>query len=349
MKVHIIRSSEYNVSDFKEVINLLKTHTNSIKISDYSNYEFEYSSSEMVKTWDEFFKVCDDFRKSKKISRHDYVFLLTENKNREDYFGWTNEKLGNYFIQTSDWNQYFDQEINKHFPISYEVVAWILRSLMYDTQEEILDNTHERARGCVMDFCDEKTDIVLKMRTGDVCLSCLQRIKERKINQGFLGNIFNAMENIRKGLMYRERNEQLGIVSPLSIKLGVNRPKFILTEMNDLVLNFDDSETTIYLTILQLGGIQIKNLIDFENEILKNYRLVKNGSQLDIEMVKAVHEWVNPLDSSLFTQKVSKINGKLKKLLGDSLSKKYKITNYKGKYKIDLSKSNVSIEGFNSL
>jgi len=344
MKVHIVRSSEYNIRDYKEVINLLKTHTNSIKINEYSNYSFEYSTSENVKNWDEFFDVCDKFRKLKKISKDDYVFLLTDHKNQVDYFGWTNEKLGNYIIQTSEWDEYFDQGVNKHFPISYEVVAWILRSLMYDTQEDLLENAHERARGCVMDFCDEKTDIVLKMRTGDVCNSCLQRIKERKINQGFLGNIFNTMENIRKGLMYRERNEQLGILSPLRIKLGVNRPKFKLTEMNDLEFNFDDSQTTIYLTILELGSITTKSLIDFENEILANYRLIKNISYEDKEITKAVKDWVNPMDSSLFTQKVSKINRKLEVLLGDSLSKKYKIINLKGVYKIDLPKSLITIE-----
>jgi hypothetical protein len=152
------------------------------------------------------------------------------------------------------------------------------------------------------------------------------------------------MENIRKGLMYRERNEQLGILSPLRIKLGVNRPKFKLTEMNDLEFNFDDSQTTIYLTILELGSITTKSLIDFENEILANYRLIKNISYEDKEITKAVKDWVNPMDSSLFTQKVSKINRKLEVLLGDSLSKKYKIINLKGVYKIDLPKSLITIE-----
>jgi len=83
-----------------------------------------------------------------------------------------------------------------------------------------------------MDFCDEKEDIILKMRTGDVCNTCLKRITDRGVNAGLLGNIFNTMENIRKGLMYRERNDLLGTVSPVRLKLGVKRPKFVLTEMN---------------------------------------------------------------------------------------------------------------------
>jgi hypothetical protein len=52
------------------------------------------------------------------------------------------------------------------------------------------------------------------------------------------------------------------------------------------------------------------------------------------------------MDSQLFTQKVSKINGKLKKLLGDTLSKKYKIINQKGEYSIEFNKRFVIIERY---
>jgi hypothetical protein len=268
---------------------------------------------------------------------------LTEYQNQEDYFGWTDETLGNYFIQTSDWNRYFDSEVNKHFPISYEVVAWILRSLMYDTQEEIIKNAHERARGCVMDFCDEKEDIILKMRTGDVCQFCLNRIKDRGVNPSFLGNVFNTMENIRKGLMYRERNELLGMISPIKINLGEKSPKFVLTEMNNIKFDFDDGQTAIYLTIIETGGMKTKCLIDYIDILVKNYAEIKEESKFENELVNVVREWINQLNPSLFTQKVSKINKKIKGLLGETLAKPYLITNEKGIYKIKLPMNKVQI------
>ena len=343
MNVHILRSTEYPIEDFNQVVNLLKTHTNSIKIKGHSNVKINYENDSDIKHWDEFFKICNHFRSAKKVNENDYVFLLTEYQNQEDYFGWTDETLGNYFIQTSDWNRYFDSEVNKHFPISYEVVAWILRSLMYDTQEEIIKNAHERARGCVMDFCDEKEDIILKMRTGDVCQFCLNRIKDRGVNPSFLGNVFNTMENIRKGLMYRERNELLGMVSPIRINLGENSPKFVLTEMNNLEFDFDDSQTSIYLSIIEAGGMKTKGLSDYENQILQNYLRIKDEPEFDNKLVNVVREWINPMDTSLFTQKVSKINKKLKGLLGETLAKPYLITNEKGTYKIKLPMNKVHI------
>ena len=343
MNVHILRSPEYSKEDYNEVLNLLKTHTNSIRIKSHPKVKITYENDESVKHWDEYFNLCRQFRKKKKIHDNDYVFLLTEFKNQEDYFGWTDETLGNYFIQTSDWNHYFESEVNKHFPISYEVVAWILRSLMYDTQEELKKNAHVRARGCVMDFCDEKEDIILKMRTGDVCQFCLNRIKERGVNPSFLGNVFNTMENIRKGLMYRERNELLGTVSPLRIKLGVNRPKFVLTEMNDLILNFDESQTALYMFILQTGGVRLAEVQDLEDNLKECYRLVKNGNILQRELDSTVSYWVNPENPEVLTQKISKINKKLKVLLGETLATPYLVTNQKGTYKIKLPMNNVQI------
>lgn len=343
MNVHILRSPEYPTEDFNEVVKLLKTYTNSIKIKSHSNFNLEYENDLDVKHWDEFFLNCIRFRNSKNISDNDYVFLLTEFKNHQDYFGWTDETLGNYFIQASDWSRYFASEVNKHFPISYEVVAWILRSLMYDTQEELLKNAHLRARGCVMDYCDEKEDIILKMRTGDVCHTCLNRIKERGVNPVFLGNIFNAMENIRKGLMYRERNEFLGLISPIRLYLGVDRPKFVLVEMNDLKLNFDETQTAIYYFLLQTGGIKL-NELEIKKEVLKEcYRRVKNGNISEKELNRTIDFWVDPDNPEVITQKVSKINKKLKDLLGASLAVNYLIVNEKGTYKIKLPKNKVDV------
>jgi hypothetical protein len=343
MNVHLLRSPEYPTKDFNEVINLLKSYTNSIKIKGHVKINIQYKNDDSEKSWDELFKICDDFRELQGISLDDYVFLLTEHQNKEDYFGWTDENLGNYFIQTSGWNRYFESDVNKHFPISYEVVAWILRSLMYDTQEELLSNAHERARGCVMDFCDEKEDIILKMRTGDVCQTCLNRIRDRGVNPVFLGNIFNAMENIRKGLMYRERNELLGTISPIRLKLGAYRPKFVLIEMNDLKLKFDETQTALYYFLLQTGGVTLNERIDRREELKECYRQVKNGYILENELNETVDFWVNPYNSDPFKQKVSKINKKLKDLLGEGLAKNYQIVNEKGIYKIKLPMNKVEI------
>jgi hypothetical protein len=181
------------------------------------------------------------------------------------------------------------------------------------------------------------------MRTGDVCHTCLGRIKERGVNPGFLGNIFNTMENIRKGLMYRERNELLGVISPIRLHLGVDKPKFVLTEMNDLKLKFDESQTAIYLFLLQTGGVKLNDLEERKEELKECYRLIKNGNISDRELNSTIEYWVDPENPEVITQKVSKINKKLKDLLGVGLAKNYLIVNEKGKYNVKLPMNKIEI------
>ena len=76
MNVHILRSTEYPIEDFNQVVKLLKTHTNSIKIKGHSNVKINYDNDSDIKHWEEFFKICNHFRSAKKVNENDYVFLL---------------------------------------------------------------------------------------------------------------------------------------------------------------------------------------------------------------------------------------------------------------------------------
>ncbi len=344
MIVHLLRSPEYSKSDFKKVVELLQSFGNSIRFINHANIGLNYNSTDNNKAADEFFNICKRWRTTNSISNDDYVFMLTEYGNSDDFFSWTNETLGDYFIQTSEWDKYFDKEKNKHFPISYEVVASILRSLMYDTQEEILENAHQRARGCVMDFCDDKVDIILKMRTGDVCNDCLKRISQRGVNTSFLGNIFNTMEGIRKGLMFRNRNEIIGRISPLRIHLGKNRPKLEVIDANNLKLSLNDLETAIYLVIIQSNGLRINELSIHQESLKDYYRVIKNGNIDPKDLSITIRSLVDTDNKSAFYQKISKINAKIRKQLGEDLSKSYLIQSKNGLYSVRLNSKLLDIQ-----
>jgi hypothetical protein len=113
--------------------------------------------------------------------------------------------------------------------------------------------------------------------------------------------------------------------------------------MNDLKLNFDETQTALYYFLLQTGGITLIERIDRREELKECYRQVKNGDILENELNETVDFWVNPYNSDPFKQKVSKINKKLKDLLGESLAKNYLIVNEKGKYKVKLPMNKVEI------
>ena len=135
----------------------------------FSKIEFPYR--EKVKTWEQLFSECDAYRKSKKTPKDDIVVLLTDIGNEPNWFGGVSPSMKNYFVQTSNWEHFFGSSIDIRFPIAYEVISWVMRYFMFSTNEEIMANIHKTPKGCIMDFCRDKSQIILKMRTADTCES----------------------------------------------------------------------------------------------------------------------------------------------------------------------------------
>ena len=343
MKVHVLRSDEFPKEEFNQIMNVLKNCGKTIFYYFYPKIGTNYSTNNEVKEWDEFFSVCKLWRDKNNISQDDYVFLLTKYSNTEDYFSWTDKQLGDYFIHAPELSKYFYNKENAHYAIAYEIVASILRSLMYDTQEQLLEAAHQKARGCIMDYCDDKEDITLKMRTGDVCYDCVRRIKGREINPTFLGSIFSLLEQIRLGLMFRERNDIIEFQSPLRIEFGRNRPKFKLVDLNNLEMNFDGIQTLLYLLILKNKGIVLSKFMEHEDEVRFYYKKIKNGNITDKELNLSVKTWVDPDNSKVIVQNISKMNKKINTLLGNGLSKHYRIDLKNGSYNILLNRNLVEI------
>lgn len=343
MKVHVLRSDEFPKEEFNQIMNVLKNGGKTIFYYFYPKTETKYPTDIEVKEWDEFFEVCKKWRDKNNISQDDYVFLLTKYSNTKDYFSWTDKQLGDYFIHAPELSKYFYNKENAHYAIAYEIVASILRSLMYDTQEQLLESAHKKARGCIMDYCDDKEDITLKMRTGDVCYDCVRRIKEREINPTFLGSIFSLLEQIRLGLMFRERNDILEFQSPLRIEFGRNRPKFKLVDLNNLEINFDGIQTLLYILIIKHKGIVLSKLIDYKEDLIFYYKKIKNGNILDKDFNDSINTWVNPDNSEIIVQNISKMNKKINTLLGNGLSKHYRIEFKQGKYNVSINRNLVEI------
>lgn len=347
MIVHILRSPEYSKNEFNSIIELLNIKSKFIKIKGYSNEIINYKTSNELKDCSEYFEICKGWRNTKKVSNDDYVFLLTNYGNKDDYFSWTDEKLGDYFIHSPELGKYFNNPKNQHFVTVYEIITCILISLMYDTQEEILNAAHQISRGCPMDFCDNKEEIILKIRTGDVCYDCLSRIKDRGVNPLFLGVIFNKMEEIRKALIFREREDLIEFRSPLRIIYGKNDSKIEFTELPGVVMNFDDLQTTLYCLILKNKSIGVKSFSIVADEFKRLYTLIKKIDLTSKEIDNSIKTWTNPDNSEIIIQNVSKINKKLTKLLGKNLASNYLIKNNKGKYSIGLNKNLFSELYFN--
>lgn len=377
MRVHLIRSNELELETFQNVLNLLKQFTGPIEfcsveeeISSVETFEMEWQDEktfnkkskprfkanlsyfsneesysfpiiERQATCEDLFKKCREYRLIHQIPNQDSVFLLTNISNELNWFGAPDESLMNFFIQTSHWSYFFGSEIDNRFPVSYEVLIWLLRIKMFSNQQEIYLAAHHEPIGCIMDFCKEKSQVVLKMRTADICQDCLKIIQDKDIHRPILNQLIDGMEGIRKHILFRERSEFLSQPSRIEIRGFTSR--IFLTDLGELEVNLNPKEKTLFIFYLNHPeGVRLVDLIDYRQEILQLYKRYSNSSD-GRQIEESIRILLDPTEQNI-NQVLSRIRKKFKKLVGDVLFEKYAIQGIRGEhYAITLDRELVKV------
>jgi len=375
MKVHLIRASGYPLEDFNNVINLLRKHRGSIEFvpsepivlpnseifktfDDRKNFEkkemprfeshrlnvseiddslsYSFPLEEKVYTWKQLFGICTDFRKENNIPKDDHVILLTDQSNEHNWFGSYDESLKNYFIQTNHWGYFFGNDLDSRFPIAYEVAAWILRSMMFPGQIETLNALHKEPRGCMMDFCIDKSQIILKMRTGDLCHDCMNILTNRDVNRSHARQLFTIMDGIRGNLLFRQRSILLMENSRMEIR-GLNK-RVYLTDLGDLEINLNPKERALYLLYLNHPeGITRSHLVDHKIELRSYYAMF--SLQPDNKSIdEAISRLTNVTDNNM-NEVMARIRAKFRQAVGEQQFEDYSImATPEGTHKIRLNR-----------
>ena len=250
--------------------------------------------------------------------------------------------MKNYFIQTSNWHHFLGNSIDSRFPIAYEIVIWLLRSQMFQNRQEIMDGVHKGSTGCMMDFCENKKDIVLKMRTADICNDCLAVIQNREVDRPFARQVLDSMDGIRQHMMFRERSEFLNSPSKMEIR-GFMKHIF-LKDLGDLEIHLNPKEKTIYLFFLNHPeGVRIVDLIDHKTEISHFYETFTNSFE-SAQIAQAINLLLDPTEGNI-NQVLSRIRAKFKSAVGSKLANFYTIEGNQGDpFKIHFNRELVTIE-----
>lgn len=374
MNVHIIRDSKVSKEMYEEIFDFLRTFRGPLKFianeelieigdqqgsiskktyKDKKEFTRIMFSLEMPKedfnfpltreelTPQDLINKCKNYRKQRDLGIDEIVILLTEKANSLNWFSYGDENK-NIFIHTADWDFYLD--CNRSFPIAYEVMSNIFQSLLFKGMEDLMANIHiEESRGCINDFCQDKKDIRLKMKTADICSDCINLVKKRNFPLDIFNQIMDVMEVLRKKLISTER-----FLSELSagrvIFQGRNR-KMILVDVGNYEVKLTPLEKTVYqFFISKPNGIKANEIDTFRQEIKKLYGLFFKGNNI-AQFNNSVDALCNYLDGSM-QEKISKINKKLEKTLGNSLSAPYKILKDPSDdlYKIDLNRDLIYFE-----
>ena len=289
-------------------------------------------------TWETLFGKCNDYRIKNYIEKEDFVILLTEMNNFNNWFAVLDEKLPyNGFIHTKDWNYYIN--CSSTFPIAYEVVALIIRKYVFDNYLEYKNQAHNIPIGCINDMCIQKRDIILKLRTADICPECMNVLKQ-KLPFSIIKNAIDILEFLRTKMLFSQKFTGL---SPLSRLIVNKRKKIYLPDFDNIKIELDALHMTVYMLYLfHPEGIEMSSLCDYKNEMYHIYSHIGKRSDI-LEMKKSIDS-IADITSNSASEKIGKIKRTFINAIGGELAKNYYIKGANGKVKkIDIDRKLVEV------
>ncbi len=344
MKVYITSTPGYSKERIKEVTSLLGSVKGEINFVDGDPFSegqltlssplFEDLSQITLLTFDTLFNLAKTYRKMKTIPQQDFVVVISEFKNVNRWFSATSNR--NIFVDANGW-EYLTEKDSK-YGIASQIVENIFQSLLeIDYDKALTDpNIHKKSIGCINDMCGNKPEIMLKLRTGYICNSCLMRAKESNVSQLTISQIHRLMQLIRDRLMNFDFLQEIIQPEPTIVDSTCN------VKIGDIEIDLEDVQKTLFVFYLaHLDGLRVDALskhVQYRAKLLAIYHKLRRGGKKEtIDLLCLPYT-----DKSSTFQKVkSTTNRNLIGLLGNELSEFYVIDNIKGEkhnlYKIKLS------------
>ncbi|NBX38958.1 MAG: hypothetical protein EBR54_06055 [Flavobacteriia bacterium] len=295
-------------------------------------------------SWDSLIEICKAYRKNKHLPNADLVILLTDTANDANWFVGGDEAMKNAFIHTADWHYYFEG-LNERFPISYEIAASVLRMAACETFSEFRRLWHKEPRGCISDLCMNKSQIVMKMKTADICSDCMNHFSKQDLDIRLVSQVVETFEGIRKNFLTTERSAFLRRPSRLLVKGYMHQ--LLLMDYGNISLPLNPKQRALYCFFLNHPeGVKLVDLVDHEAEIKELYHRFSN--QGDRERIDdSLHLLLDPLDGNLH-ETLSRIRRIVVKAVGSRMAGTYQISGNRGEpFKISLPHEFIVFENVN--
>ncbi|MCX8479760.1 MAG: hypothetical protein ORN56_08210 [Chitinophagales bacterium] len=297
-------------------------------LSDDNQYHSSFDSDEALVAEERFDYI--------RIEAPYIVILLTEHANHENWFvGYDPNLKGNYFIHTDGWDHFTSGD--PRYPVCYHIASTLLKHAMFDNPQEMGNYMHYESKGCMMDFCQNKSEVMLKLRTADVCPECQNLIRAKQITHMQLRYTFDVMEDIRRQLLFKDRYDLLRQATPMLVK-GRSQ-KIFLPEMGMLQINLTPTERAVYLLFLNHPeGIRLAEMGEYKAELRGILNKVSPSDSR--ETIEGQLENLCEYNSNSLSEKMSRIKRKFDDKLGSAMAEHYYIKGPNGGIKkIDLDRN----------
>ncbi|MCM1522881.1 MAG: nucleotide-binding protein [Ruminococcus sp.] len=136
----------------------------------------------------------EKFRKELLISGDEYIIFITEKPFVDNWFSHEEDRFS--VITSTDWEELFAPPSLKAYLI-YQI-AQSLINFEGDLSEKMsMRIVHDRAQGCMFDFCEDKSDIHLGMVAGNICPECRSVLTRYGICERAIYSIERILDYVR--------------------------------------------------------------------------------------------------------------------------------------------------------
>lgn len=324
MKAHIFGTPEFSYETINEVAKILNSNPGLVQfepagpmsIGLYKKFDHRFNNMDEIieLEFEEFFFLLDAHRDAfkKDIMEDDFVILISTIGNTNNWF--SAFKGRDIFIHDSEWD--FITNIDSKFELAYQCIENIFQSLIYLHVNEY----HETSIGCINDFCRNKSEILLKLQSGNICPKCFERAKNYGLNDLFFSQLIHTLETIRKEFVISKRFSEEVKLDPVEVK-----------ENGEIWIGEKQIDMEFRLLVLYLGflnnpvGIPSPPKCDNSKIFEKIYKeLNDNPKESAIQMVFC-KEIKGKSNNPKFLSYKTKVNDALKLSLGEPLSNFYEI------------------------
>ena len=258
-------------------------------------------------------------------------------KNRRNWFSAFNNR--NIFIDGIGWEYYTKRDAK--YGISYQVVENIFQSQIDLNLSDVKNfNIHKESIGCINDFCGNKKDVMFKLRTADICDSCIDRAEERNVDALLLDHIRTLIDKLREEFVNSNRIKSK--VKPLPVYVDPKRK----VRIGDKEIEIIPLQKVLFIFFLKyLQGVETKLISEYADDLFEVYHEIRRSAEKF--RITRMFENKKSGDPSFDSLK-SKLNKVLHDELGAKLAEYYIISKVEIKdginiYKINLDENYITI------
>jgi len=267
--------------------------------------------------WRDLFSHVQEFRVEYRVPVKEFAILLTPTANLKNWFALLDQDNPfNGFIHTDEWEHFIP--CDPAFPIAFEVVALSLQKHIFENYSQIRERTHEQSIGCVSDLCMKKSEIILKMRTADVCADCMKQL-EKSLSLPEIHHALTVMESLRMRMLFAQNFKQSSPPSKIQIR---RNGRIYLSDYGNMEIKLPTLEKALYILFLRHPeGIYISSLSEHRQELYYIYARLSNRGLME-EMRKRIDDMTNVLRDQT-SVKISRIKKAFIDALGNALAEHY--------------------------